>query len=55
MQISVAPNDCASSARRTISSMGRKYPSSLRRVRENAQKRHALTQTLVKLTLRLTT
>ena len=34
MQISVAPYACASSARRTISSTGRKYPSSLRRVRE---------------------
>ncbi len=55
MHTSVAPIVHASTARRTTSSMGRKYPSSSRWSRLNAQKVQCLMQTLVKLMLRFTT
>src|SRR5438093_1579700 len=55
MQTSVAPSSHASRARRTTSSRGNRYPSSSRWSRLNAQKPQCLMQTLVKLTLRLTT
>src|SRR5262245_49165053 len=55
MHTSVAPISHASWARRTTSSTGRKYPSSSRWSRLNAQKVQCLMQTLVKFTLRLTT
>ena len=54
-QTSVAPRDCASRARRTTSSSPRKYASSERCPRANAQNRHAFTHALVKLMLRFTT
>ena len=55
MQTSVAPISHASMARRTTSSIGRKYPSSSRWSRLKAQNVQCLMQTLVKLMLRLTT
>ena len=54
-QTSVAPSACASFARRTISSIGKKYPSSSRKSLLNAQKPHCFMHTLVKLMFRLTT
>src|SRR6266850_2785928 len=55
MQTSLAPISHASTARRTTSSMGRKYPSSSRWSRLNAQNVQCLMQTFVKLMLRFTT
>src|SRR6266480_4836691 len=55
MHTSVAPSSDASRARRTTSATGRRYPSSSRWSRLNAQKPQCLMQTLVKLMLRLTT